>query len=165
MRRFALMVVSCLAGVACEPSSSAPPDQASTFTGLWDGSGVMLESLFLDPVVGHPVAGAEARYSQVSVMPGDSGGYEIGGFFPPGIHPILLKDGASLSGRNISTPPIAAPQCAPTPACPSPTDSVTVYEGSARIEDGMLLLVLAGERTLCCWKRNFVAHFIGLPAQ
>jgi hypothetical protein len=123
----------------------------------------MLSTVWADAVPAGSFTPIQTTYRAVSLTPGESGAVKVGWLFPSEIDPVLMFDGTSLVGHDVSTEPVEVSHCPPDPLCPSPTDSVTVREGSAKIENGLLFLILDGERNLCCSKMHFVAHFIGGP--
>ena len=160
MNRFRLLIAAGLAAAACGSSSS---DNSSGFTGTWNGGGEGELAFETGLSVNPGGVNSVLSFSTLRFTSDEPNVVRVDGLYPPssivGSIPMQVLDPSTLAVHSYSSAPVTV-ACS-DPGCDSPTDSVTIFDGSGRIESGLLLLTLTGQRTLCCTKEAFVEHFLG----
>jgi hypothetical protein len=173
MRTLAFGVFWLMAGAAC--SSSNGTDRAGVFTGDWVGQGYTVENRIYAPVTGadgrtYPNLVSFRRITFTSDASGAVGLAAVYPLFVVSAEPTPMEPAPIVSGGEglflaspftVSGP--APASCADTP-CQDQTDTITVTGGSAALADGVLQVVLAGQRVLCCQQAAFTVAFEGTRA-
>lgn len=163
MRQYALSIM-CLTGLAA-CGSSGDPAQGGRFRGDWSGQGTVVFTVQGSPPLNSaPFPGGLAVFKQARFTADQAGSIHVEGLPLSGwVDPIPMEalDDTTLLASDFVSPTRPAP-AACDPACASPTDVLTVGGGFADIgSDGLLTVVLAGERTICCRTEYFSLAGVG----